>query len=56
MGSIYDGSWGKPYTYPILTPSKGKEMAKLEKEMYLFNISKLIKFYIALLKTNRLNF
>ena len=31
---------GKPYTCPTLTPSKGKKEAKLEKEVYLFNISK----------------
>ena len=29
------------YTYPTLTPSKGKEVAKPEKEMYVFDISKI---------------
>ena len=31
---------GNPYTCPALTPSKGKEVAKLDKEAYLFDISK----------------
>ena len=31
----------KPYTCPALTPSKGKEVARLEKESYLFDISKV---------------
>ena len=30
---------GKPYTCLTLTPSKGKKVAKFEKEAYLFNIS-----------------
>ena len=29
---------GKLYTCPALTPSKGKEVAKLKKEMYLFEL------------------
>ena len=31
---------GKPYTYPTLTLSKGNEVVKLNKEAYLFDISK----------------
>ena len=32
---------GKPYTFPALTPAKGKEEVKAkEKEAYLFDISK----------------
>ena len=31
---------GKPFTYPALTPSKGKEVAWPKEESYLFDIAK----------------
>lgn len=41
---------GNPYTCPALTPSKGKEVAKSDKEIYLFDISKAdqIFYYLVL--------
>ena len=41
---------GKPYTCPVLTPSKGKEVAKPKKEAYLFDISKADQIFECLVK------
>ena len=38
---------GKPYTYLVLTSSKVKEVAKPNKEVYLFDISKVDQYLIA---------
>ena len=45
---------GKPYTCPALTPSKGKEVAKLDKEAYLFNISKVGQIFDCLVKDKQI--
>ena len=44
----------KPYTCPALTPSKGKEMAKPNKEAYLFNILKVDKIFDCLVKDKKI--
>ena len=45
---------GKLYTYSALTPSKGKEAAKLEKEIYLFDISKADQIFNCLVKDKQI--
>ena len=47
---------GKPYTYLTLTSSKGKEVAKLENEAYLFNISKANQIFDCLVKDKQIKF
>ena len=42
--------YGKPYTYSALTSSKGKEVAKPEKEAYLFYISNVDQIFDCLVK------
>ena len=42
--------YGKPYIIPALTPSKGKEVAKPDKEAYLFDISKADQIFDYLMK------
>ena len=46
--------YAKPYTYPALTPSKGKEVAKPEKESYLFDISKVDRIFDCLVKDKKI--
>ena len=48
--------YGKLYTCPILTPSKGKEVAKLEREAYLFDISKANKIFDCLIRYRQIKF
>ena len=45
---------GKPYTCPALPPSKVKEIAKLEKESYLFNISKVDQIFDCFVKDKQI--
>ena len=45
---------GKPHTCPTLTPSKGKEVAKPNKESYLFDISKVDKIFDCLMKDKQI--
>ena len=47
---------GKSYTCLTLTPSKGKEVAKPEKEIYLFDISKVDQIFDYLVKDKQINF
>ena len=50
---------GKPYTCPALTaltPSKGKEVAKQEKEVYLFDIVKVHRIFDCLVKDKHIKF
>ena len=47
---------GKPYTCPALTPSKGKEVAKPEKEAHLFDISKADNIFDCLVKNKQIKF
>ena len=41
---------GKPYTCQALMPSKGKEVAKLDREAYLFDISMVDHIFDSLVK------
>ena len=45
---------GKPYTHPALTPSKGKEVTKLDEEAYLFDISKVNQLFDYLIKDKQI--
>lgn len=48
---------GKTYTYPTVTPIRGKEKVKTkEKEVYLFNISKADKIFDFLFKGKQIKF
>ena len=47
---------GKLYTYLALTSSKGKEVAKPEKEMYLLDISKANQIFDYLIKDKQIKF
>ena len=45
----------KPYTYPILTPAKGKEKIKIEEnEAFLFDISKADQIFDFLIKDKQI--
>ena len=46
---------GKPYTCPALTPSKGKEVAKPDREAYLFDMSKAAQIFNCLVKDKQIN-
>ena len=45
---------GNPYTCPTLMPSRGKEVAKLDKEAYLFDISKANQMFNFLVKDKQI--
>ena len=45
---------GKPYTCLTLAPSKGKEVAKLDKKAYLFDISKTDQIFYCLVKDKQI--
>ena len=45
---------GKPYTYLVLTSSKVKEVAKLNKEVCLFDISKVDQIFDCLMKDKQI--
>ena len=45
---------GKPYTCPALTLSKGKEVAKPDRETYLFDISKVDQIFHCLVKDKQI--
>ena len=48
--------YGKLCTCPTLTPSKGREVAKPEKEVYLFDISKVDQIFDCLVKDKQIKF
>ena len=46
---------GKPYTCLALMPSKGKEVAKPDREAYLFDMSKAAQIFNCLVKDKQIN-